>query len=102
MSAKNRTQSQSFFSGVLILSVSTLVVKFIGLAYKIPMLAILGTEGLGYFNSAYEIYALLCVVSTAGLPTALSMLISSYKELGEYGKIRRVYKNALIIFLSLG
>ena len=43
-------------SGVLVLSLSTVIVKVIGLAYKIPMIALLGAEGMGYFNSAYEIY----------------------------------------------
>ena len=66
-----------FLSGVFVLSVSTILVKLIGLAYKIPMLSYLGAEGMGYFNSAYEIYALLCVISTAGLPVALSLLIAA-------------------------
>ena len=65
-----------FLSGVLLLSLSTILVKVIGLIYKIPMLTYLGSEGMGYFNSAYEIYALFCVISTAGLPVALSVLVS--------------------------
>lgn len=100
---KNKASvKEGFFSGVLVLSVSTVIVKIIGLAYKIPMLSLLGAEGMGYFNSAYEIYAVLCVISTAGLPVALSMLIASYKEAKEYGMIRSVYRSALSIFLFLG
>ena len=94
--------SSSFFSGVFILSVSTVVVKIIGLIYKIPMLSYLGAEGMGYFNSAYEIYALLCVISTAGLPTALSMLVSSYRASGDIYKIKQIYKNAFFLFLFIG
>ena len=93
--------TESFFSGVLVLSVSTVIVKVIGLIYKIPMLSYLGAEGMGYFNSAYEIYALLCVISTAGLPTALSMLVSTYKESGKIYKIKEVYQNALLLFLVI-
>ena len=100
---KNKASvKEGFFSGVLVLSVSTVIVKIIGLAYKIPMLSLLGAEGMGYFNSAYEIYAVLCVISTAGLPVALSMLIASYKEAKEYRMIRSVYRSALSIFLFLG
>lgn len=96
-----------FMSGVLILSLSTVIVKVIGLAYKIPMLSYLGAEGMGYFNSAYEIYALLCVISTAGLPVALSMLIAARRERDTqkqeaFGSIRRIYRSALCIFLILG
>ncbi len=99
---KGSSVKEGFFSGVLVLSVSTVIVKIIGLAYKIPMLSVLGAEGMGYFNSAYEIYALLCVISTAGLPVALSMLVSSYKEVREYGMIKSVFRSALTIFLVFG
>ena len=91
-----------FMSGVLVLSLSTVIVKIIGLAVKIPMLATLGAEGMGYFNSAYEIYALLCVISTAGLPVALSMLVSAGREKGDAVAVRRAYRSALALFLVLG
>jgi len=78
-----QSRAKGFMSGVLLLSLSTLLVKIIGLAFKIPMLSFLGTEGMGYFNSAYEIYALLCTVSTAGLPVALSMLVSAARTRGD-------------------
>ena len=45
-------RKDGFMSGVIILSLSTLIVKIIGLAFKIPMLSLLGMEGMGYFNSA--------------------------------------------------
>ena len=102
---KERIESGSgegFLSGVLVLSMSTLIVKIIGLVSKIPMIAHLGAEGMGYFNSAYEIYAMLCVISTAGLPVALSMLISESRERGEPGEIRRIYRVARRVFLLLG
>lgn len=91
-----------FFSGVLLLSASTLLVKVIGLASKIPLIAVLGAEGMGYFNSAYEIYALLCTLSTAGLPVALSVLISAAHARGDEIGIGRIYRCAVRLFLALG
>ena len=91
-----------FMSGVLVLSLSTFAVKIIGLAYKIPMLDLLGAEGMGYFNSAYEIYALLCVIATAGLPIALSILVSVNVERGDLAAVKKVYRGALRLFLLLG
>ncbi len=102
LASKKREATSTFYGGVLILSLSTIIVKIIGLVYKIPMLSYLGAEGMGYFNSAYEIYALLCVVSTAGLPVALSMLVSSYREKDNSKGIQSVYKSALSLFLLLG
>ena len=96
------SRAKGFMSGVLLLSLSTLLVKIIGLAFKIPMLSFLGTEGMGYFNSAYEIYALLCTVSTAGLPVALSMLVSAARTRGDGEGIKRIYRTAKLLFLALG
>ncbi len=91
-----------FMSGVLLLSLSTVIVKIIGLAFKIPMLSFLGAEGMGYFNSAYEIYALLCVISTAGLPVALSMLISTARANDDARRVRRIYRSARLILGVFG
>lgn len=91
-----------FLSGVFILSVSTVIVKVIGLACKIPLISLLGAEGMGYFNSALEIHALLCVISTAGLPVALSMLVSACQERNDGVGIRKIWRTALALFLLLG
>ena len=96
------TAQKNLFSGVFVLTLSTISVKIIGLIYKIPMLAYLGSEGMGYFNSAYEIYALFCVISTAGLPVALSVLISGAIARGEAHAVKRIYRAAVVIFLLLG
>lgn len=100
-SVKRNTQ-RTFFSGVLLLTLSTVLVKLIGLFYKIPMLSYLGAEGMGYFNSAYEIYALFCVISTAGLPVALSVLISGTVARGEGARVPRIYRTTLSVFLWIG
>ena len=98
----NSKKKNGFLSGILILSASTLIVKIIGLAYKIPMMSLLGAEGMGYFNSAYEIYALLCVISTAGLPVAVSILVSEAEETGNIRKTKRIYRTAMTVFAILG
>lgn len=97
---KNRRKSDGFISGVLILSLCTVVVKVIGLAFKIPLMSLLGAEGMGYFNSAYEIYAVLCVLATAGLPTALSVLVSASMERGR--NPRGIFRSARRLFLWIG
>ena len=94
------TKNDSFTSGVLILSLSAIIVKIIGLIYKIPMLRLLGSEGMGYFNSAYEIYALFCSIATTGLPVAMSLMISAEKD-ADLGA-KRIFLVALKLFLALG
>jgi len=93
---------RTFMTGVLVLSLSTLIVKIIGLAYKLPLLSILGAEGMGYFNSAYEIYAMLCVISTSGLPIAVSILISGALERGDLHGAEKIYRTSLTVLGTLG
>ncbi len=100
--AAKKSTKRTFFSGVLLLALSTVLVKLIGLIYKIPMLTYLGSEGMGYFNSAYEIYALFCVISTAGLPVALSVLVSGALARGEGSAVRSIYRASMTVFLSVG
>ena len=102
MSSTVRSKGSSFLSGVSLLTLSALIVKVIGLLYRIPMLDLLGTEGMGYFNTAYELYALFCVISTAGLPVAMSVLISSLETEGRHGDAARVYRVSLCLFAGIG
>ena len=63
---------QSVAKGSAILLIANLTVKIIGALFKIPLQHLIGDEGMGYFNAAYNIYAGLFVVATAGLPVAIS------------------------------
>jgi stage V sporulation protein B len=91
-----------FLSGVLVLTLSTVLVKLIGMLYKIPMLHYLGSEGMGYFNAAYEWYATLCVIATSGLPLASSMFIARARAVGCPEAVRRVERLSLLVFACLG
>lgn len=68
----NKQEGQNFLQGTAILAMATALVKIMGAVYKIPLNAIIGEQGFGYFNTAYEIYNVLLMISTAGLPVAMS------------------------------
>ena len=95
-------KKQNFLQGAAILALATAVVKIIGAFYKIPLANIIGDAGFSYFNAAYKIYSVLLLISTAGLPIAMSRMISQANALGNYDQIRRVYKTSRNIFLILG
>ncbi len=96
------TKKQSFLYGTAMLAMATAIVKVIGALYKIPLNAIIGEQGFGYYSTAYEIYSVLLMISTAGLPVAMSRMISQASSLGHYGQVRRIYATARAIFLGLG
>ena len=95
-------KKQSFLHGAALLALATAVVKVIGALYKIPLNAIIGEQGFSYFYTAYEIYAVLLLISTAGLPVAVSRLISQANSLKHYKQVRRVFNAAQVLFLTLG
>ena len=98
----NKQEGQNFLQGTAILAMATALVKIMGAVYKIPLNAIIGEQGFGYFNTAYEIYNILLMISTAGLPVAMSRMISQANSLENYNQVRRVYATARRIFLSFG
>ena len=95
-------KKQNFLQGTALLAMATAIVKVIGALYKIPLNAIIGEQGFGYFNTAYEIYNVLLMISTAGLPVAMSRMISQASSLKHYNHVRRIYNTARGIFLGLG
>ena len=96
------SKKQTFLHGTALLAMATAMVKVIGALYKIPLNNIIGEQGFGYFNTAYEIYNVLLMISTAGLPVAMSRMISQASSLGNYRQVRKIYTTARTIFLTLG
>ena len=95
-------KKQNFLQGTALLAMATAIVKVIGAIYKIPLNAIIGKQGFSYYSTAYEIYNVLLMISTAGLPVAMSRMISQANSLGHSNRIRRIYKTSRAIFLTLG
>lgn len=98
----SQSKKQSFLHGAALLAAATIIVKVIGAFYKLPLNQIIGSQGFGYFNTAYNIYTVLLMISTAGLPVALSRMISQDSSAGNYNQLRRTFRTAQTIFLVLG
>lgn len=72
----SKKTNTNLFKGAAALSLASVLVKVIGVIYKIPLAGILGDEGMSYFNSAYTVYAFFFILCSAGVPKALTILIS--------------------------
>ena len=95
-------KKHTLLSGALVLAFAGAVVKIIGLVYKIPLTNLIKSEGMGYFNSAYTIYTFFYMLSTAGLPVAISMLVSQARTLGNRMRVRKIFSTATVMFLAVG
>ena len=91
-----------FFSGVIILTIANILIKVLGMAFKIPLVNLIGSTGMGYFNKAYTIYTWLYMISTGGIPVAISIIISDCRAKGRYIELSKVYKIAMRLLAAIG
>lgn len=94
-------KGRSFLREAVILTVASFAVKIIGVVFKIPLTNILG-ESIGVFTAAYSIYAMLFMLSTSGLPVAVSKLVAASNEKGRGLEAKRIAKLAMLIFGIIG
>lgn len=102
MGNKAKNSRSLFFSGVLILSISNLIIKIIGVTLKIPLHGLLGDDGMGYYSAAYEIYVWFYMISTAGLPVAVSIMIAESRAKGNFKEVKKIFAIVLKIFILVG
>lgn len=102
MSGEKAQKKQSFLQGVMVLTAATIIVKLLGFIYKVPLQNILQEKGFGYFNTAYDVYNVLLMISTTGLPVAVSRMISQAQALDNYAQIRKIYSVSMKVFLTIG
>ena len=95
-------KKQTFLHGAALLAMATVIVKVIGALYKLPLKMVIGDEGYSYFSTAYDIYTVLLLVATAGLPVAMSRMISQASSLGNPNQVKRVYSAARTLFFAIG
>ncbi|MDD3919603.1 MAG: polysaccharide biosynthesis protein [Eubacteriales bacterium] len=95
-------EKKSFVKGAAILAVAGLLVKLIGAVYRIPLNNIVGVEGMRYYDIVYRYYAGLLVISSSGLPTAISKMVSERVTLGDYKGAKQVFRTALLLLTGIG
>ncbi len=96
------TKNQNYLHGAAILAVGVVIMKILGAVYKIPLGNILGDDGYGYFLTAYNIYNIFLTLATAGLPVALSRMISEANTLGRPMQAKRTFNIAFTAFAVIG
>jgi len=96
------TKKQNFLKGAAILAAASVFVKIIGAVYKIPVMNILDDAGSGIFQVTYNVYTLILTIATAGIPAALSRLVSTAAARGDARLVKRYFSVALPAFTLIG
>ena len=85
-----------------LLAVAGILVRIIGMVYRIPLTAIISDEGNGYYTSAFSIYTLLLILSSYSMPTAISKLISQNLAKKQYRNTERVLRVSFLYSSLMG
>jgi stage V sporulation protein B len=94
---EDKKHGGQFVKQAMILAAASLLSRLLGFLYHIPLTNRLGDEGNAYYNKAYYIYQFIFVLSSAGLPSAISKLVSERISLGRRDEAHRVFKAALAV-----
>ncbi len=95
-------KGQNYLHGAAILTAGVVIMKILGFIYKVPIANIIGDDGYSLFLVTYNVYNVFLTLSTAGLPIALSRMISEANAEGRVMQARRTFTVAWRSFLAIG
>ena len=99
---KLNSLKKSFIFQGGILAISGIIVRIIGMFYRIPMVNIIGSEGAGLYSVAFNVYNIVLILSSYGIPMAVSKLVSARLVKNEYRNTKFILMRALIISILSG
>lgn len=85
-----------------ILAIAGIIVRLIGMLYRIPLANYIGDEGNGYYSAAYNIYSIMLILSSYSLPVAVSKMVSARLARGQYRNARKILLAALFYATIVG
>lgn len=92
---------QSLIKGTMILGAATIFARFLGLFFRIPLQALIGDQGMGYYQMSYPLY-MTFVALASGVPIAMSKLISEFNAKNDVHAVRQIFRETLLIMIPIG
>ena len=93
---------KSFIKGAAILGIAGILVKVLGAFFRIPLANLIGDVGMAYYQAVYPVYNIFLAVSTAGIPVAISKMVSERNAIGRYNEGYRVFKISFFLMFAIG
>ena len=97
--SKNKT---NFLVQGSILAIAGILVRVIGIIYRVPVNNIIGEAGITYYGVAYDVYSLFLLISSMSMPIAVSKIVSAKVAKGEIKNAYRAFAGALAIGVAIG
>ncbi len=101
---KKQNKKQSFMEGVMTILFAQIIVKVLGLVYRLVITNVdgFGDEGNGLYGAGYQIYTLLLAIASIGVPSAIAKLVSERIAVGKNKEAHDIFKTALLLFGMIG
>ena len=99
-----KEKGTSFMKNVAMLMIAQIVIKILGFVYRLVIINVegFGDIGNGYYDAGYTVYSLLLTLSSVGIPTVISKLVSERVAIGDHKGAHRIFKASLKIFTIIG
>ena len=99
-----REKGTSFMKNVAMLMIAQILIKVLGFVYRLVIINVkgFGDIGNGYYDAGYTVYSLLLTLSSVGIPTVISKLVSERVAIGDHKGANRIFKTSLKIFTTIG
>ncbi len=97
-----KKKAASFVKGALILAVASILVKVIGAVFRIPLTNLVGAYTMGLYSYAYRYYSILLTIATAGIPIAISKMVSESRALGRPRETGKIFRTAMGLCITIG
>ena len=94
--------NSKILKGTAILGIAGIFVKILGAVFRIPLTALIGTDGMAYYGYAYPLYSLFLVIATAGIPVAISRMVSEKIAYNDFSGAQRVFRVSRWLLLAIG
>ena len=96
------SKSKSIIGGMTVLGIAGIICKLVGVLFSIPLTYVIGAQGQGIYNAVFPTYNLLLTISSAGLPVAVSRMVSSALAKDDPHSAKHVFRVALLLLTTLG
>ncbi|MCL1808271.1 MAG: polysaccharide biosynthesis protein [Clostridiales bacterium] len=93
---------KSFMQGAVVLGVAGLFIKVLGAVFRIPLANMIGSVGMSYYQSAYPVYVFFLTLSTAGIPIAISKMVSERVAVDNHNGASKVFGTSFLLLLIIG
>lgn len=95
-------KGNKFIKGAAVLAMAGIMIKVLGAVFRIPLTDWIGATGMSYYGVAYTIYGALVVLATAGIPVAISRLVSENIAVKQYKNAHKTFRVATLMLFCVG